>query len=90
LDLIFLSYNMNAVQEMARSPISLMGLLLLCLWAASTEAEHVKYKDPKQPLNVRIKDLLRRMTLEEKIGQMVQIDRTVASAEVMKNYFVGN
>ncbi|XP_062167590.1 uncharacterized protein LOC133873831 isoform X2 [Alnus glutinosa] len=75
---------------MARTAISLMGLLLLCLWAASTEAEHVKYKDPKQPLNVRIKDLLRRMTLEEKIGQMVQIDRTVASAEVMKNYFIGS
>jgi len=33
---------------------------------------------------------MRRMTLEEKIGQMVQIDRTVASAEVMKNYFIGN
>lgn len=75
---------------MARTPISLMGLLLLCFWAASTEAENVKYKDPKQPLNIRIKDLMSRMTLEEKIGQMVQIDRTVASADVMKNYFIGS
>ncbi|XP_059463602.1 uncharacterized protein LOC132192355 [Corylus avellana] len=75
---------------MARTPISLMGLLLLCFWAAFAEAENLKYKDPKQPLNVRIKDLMRRMTLEEKIGQMVQIDRTVASAEVMKNYFIGS
>lgn len=47
------------------------------------------YKDPKQPLNVRIKDLMSRMTLAEKIGQMTQIDRTVASREVMKKYNIG-
>ncbi|GAU27960.1 hypothetical protein TSUD_146780 [Trifolium subterraneum] len=47
-------------------------------------------KDPKQPLNTRIKDLVDRMTLEEKIGQMVQIDRSVASADVMNKYFIGS
>ncbi|XP_042945024.1 beta-glucosidase BoGH3B-like [Carya illinoinensis] len=77
-------------REMAGSPISFMGLLLLCFWAAFTEAEFMKYKDPKQPLSVRIKDLMSRMTLEEKIGQMVQIDRSVASAEVTKKYFIGS
>ncbi|KAL6272063.1 hypothetical protein ACE6H2_022755 [Prunus campanulata] len=70
---------------MARLPVFLAGLLLLCLCSiAIAEAEYIKYKDPKQPLNTRIKDLMSRMTLEEKIGQMVQIDRRVASAEVMK------
>ncbi|WJX29595.1 beta-glucosidase [Trifolium repens] len=54
------------------------------------EAEYLKYKDPKQPLNTRIKDLIGRMTLEEKIGQMVQIDRSVASADVMNKYFIGS
>ena len=48
-----------------------------------------KYKDPKQPIKVRVKDLLKRMTVEEKIGQMAQIERKVASAEVMKKYFIG-
>ena len=67
----------------------MMGLVVLCLWATITEAEFIKYRDPKQPLNVRIKDLLRRMTVEEKIGQMVQIDRVVASPDVMKNYYIG-
>ncbi|KAA8543956.1 hypothetical protein F0562_021867 [Nyssa sinensis] len=67
-----------------------MGFVLLCIWAAVTEAEYMKYKDPKQPLNVRIKDLISRMTVEEKIGQMVQIERQVASADVMKNYFIGS
>lgn len=83
--------NLKAIckQEMVRTPIYLMGLLLLCFLVASTEAEYVIYKDPKQPLNVRIEDLMSRMTLEEKIGQMVQIDRSVASAEVMKKYLIG-
>lgn len=74
---------------MARIPIALLGLLLFYFWAAMAEAKYMKYKDPKQPLNTRIKDLMSRMTLEEKIGQMVQIDRTVASAEVMKKYLIG-
>ncbi|XWS42697.1 hypothetical protein CRYUN_Cryun16bG0036300 [Craigia yunnanensis] len=74
----------------ARIPIFLMGLLLWYCLTASVKAEYLKYKDPKQPLPVRIQDLLNRMTLEEKIGQMVQIDRSVASAEVMKKYFIGS
>ncbi|XP_027359396.1 uncharacterized protein LOC113868043 [Abrus precatorius] len=75
---------------MAKIPIFLVGFMLLHCWVALTEAEYLKYKDPKQPLNVRIKDLMNRMTLEEKIGQMVQIDRSVASAEVMKKYYIGS
>lgn len=50
----------------------------------------MKYKDPKQPVNTRIKDLIGRMTLAEKIGQTTQIERSVASADVMKNYFIGS
>jgi hypothetical protein len=48
-----------------------------------------KYKDPKQPLNTRVDDLLRRMTLAEKIGQMSQIDQENATADVISNYFIG-
>ncbi|ONK74263.1 uncharacterized protein A4U43_C03F4460 [Asparagus officinalis] len=64
-------------------------LLLLCC-ILNGEADYVKYKDPKQPLNTRIEDLLGQMTLAEKIGQMAQIERKVASAEVMKDYFIGS
>lgn len=69
----------------------MVGFLLLILWTAIADAtdSYYKYKDPKQPLNVRINDLLKRMTVEEKIGQMTQIDRTVASNEVMKKYLIG-
>ncbi|ONH94279.1 hypothetical protein PRUPE_7G007700 [Prunus persica] len=42
---------------MARLPVFLAGLLLLCFCSiAIAEAEYIKYKDPKQPLNTRIKD----------------------------------
>ncbi|KAL0369458.1 UNVERIFIED_CONTAM: Lysosomal beta glucosidase [Sesamum angustifolium] len=51
------------------------ALVALWLWTAVVEAGYMKYKDPKQPLNVRIKDLISRMSLEEKIGQMTQIER---------------
>ncbi|KAF7831601.1 Lysosomal beta glucosidase [Senna tora] len=76
---------------MGRSYIPIVGILLLffCLVSVS-QAEYLKYKDPKQPLNVRIRDLLKRMTLEEKIGQMTQIERLNATADVMKKYFIGS
>jgi len=54
---------------MAKVSIILVGLMLLHCWVATNEAKYLKYKDPKQALNVRIKDLMERMILEEKIGQ---------------------
>ncbi|GFZ09300.1 glycosyl hydrolase family protein [Actinidia rufa] len=75
---------------MARISLFFWGILIMGCWAAIVEAEYMKYKDPKQPIYARIKDLMKRMTLEEKIGQMSQIDRTVASEEVMKKYFLGS
>ncbi|CDP15627.1 unnamed protein product [Coffea canephora] len=64
--------------------------MVLHLWTAVTEAEYMKYKDPNRPVNVRVRDLLSRMTLEEKIGQMTQIDRKISSKEIMKKYFIGS
>nr|BBD18022.1 beta-glucosidase [Gentiana triflora] len=69
-------------------------VFVVCLFAYGggnvEAAEYVKYKDPKQPLGVRIKDLMKRMTLEEKIGQMTQIERALASPDVMNKYFIGS
>lgn len=74
---------------MVKGGWSLIGIIVLCCCIAVTNGENIIYKDPKQPLNRRIKNLLSQMTLEEKIGQMVQIDRAVASSQVMKKYFIG-
>ncbi|TVU01313.1 hypothetical protein EJB05_53221, partial [Eragrostis curvula] len=37
------------------------------------------YKDASAPVEARVRDLLSRMTLREKVAQMAQIERTVAS-----------
>ncbi|OIT37873.1 PREDICTED: uncharacterized protein LOC109240178 isoform X1 [Nicotiana attenuata] len=68
----------------------MMGFLMLFLCAVVTEAVCMKYKDPKQPLNVRIRDLMNRMSLEEKIGQMTQIERHLAAPDIMNKYFIGS
>ncbi|PHU14419.1 hypothetical protein BC332_15624 [Capsicum chinense] len=74
---------------MRRYSISMkVFVLFCCLWAVIVDGEYLKYKDPKQPMVTRIKDLMNRMTLEEKIGQMTQIERYLASADVMKQYFI--
>ncbi|KAH9613639.1 hypothetical protein KSS87_008244 [Heliosperma pusillum] len=79
-------------QKMVTNPSLWVAIIILssCLWTPITNAEYIKYKDPRQPLNKRIRDLMDRMTLEEKIGQMTQIERSVASTEVMNKYFIGS
>jgi hypothetical protein len=63
-------------------------LLMFCL-AILGRADYPKYKDPKQPIGARVEDLLARMTLVEKIGQMTQIERENATAGVLSKYFIG-
>lgn len=75
---------------MGESLIPILGFLLLCFLISSSQAEYIKYKDPKVSLNRRIKDLMNRMTLEEKIGQMTQLERSVATPDAMKKYFIGS
>ncbi|XP_055831840.1 uncharacterized protein LOC129900805 isoform X4 [Solanum dulcamara] len=80
----------EGTKRMGRFSISMKGFVLFCLWTVIAEAEYLKYKDPKQPMVTRIKDLMKRMTLEEKIGHMSQIDDRLASANVTKQYFIGS
>ncbi|XP_051152441.1 uncharacterized protein LOC127266293 [Andrographis paniculata] len=75
---------------MGKASVYAIGVVLLICSIAVGNAEYVLYKDPKRSIPSRIKDLMSRMTLEEKIGQMTQIDRTVASREVMKKYGIGS
>ncbi|XP_059626514.1 uncharacterized protein LOC132269365 isoform X2 [Cornus florida] len=48
------------------------------------------YKNPNEPIEARIKDLLSRMTLREKIGQMAQIERRVATPSVIRDLCIGS
>ncbi|KAL8263185.1 hypothetical protein R6Q59_024561 [Mikania micrantha] len=81
-------FNMG-FNNMGKFLVLLMMVMIWC-WASTAEAEYMRYKDPKQPPSARINDLMKRMTLEEKIGQMTQIERSVASNEVIKKYLIGS
>ncbi|CAA0838121.1 Glycosyl hydrolase family protein [Striga hermonthica] len=48
------------------------------------------YKDPNAHVETRVKDLLSRMTLLEKIGQMTQIERSVATPSAIRDRFIGS
>ncbi|XP_020579699.1 uncharacterized protein LOC110024215 [Phalaenopsis equestris] len=75
---------------MGVAKLLLLSLMLVSCCPSASNAEYLKYKDPKQPLGTRIKDLISRMSLAEKIGQMAQVERSVATAEDMKRYFIGS
>lgn len=47
------------------------------------------YKNPDAPVEARVEDLLSRMTLPEKIGQMTQIERAVTTPAVIAESFIG-
>ncbi|KAL3518085.1 hypothetical protein ACH5RR_020674 [Cinchona calisaya] len=48
------------------------------------------YKNPTAPIEARVQDLLSRMTLQEKLGQMTQIERSVATPSVLKHLCIGS
>ncbi|KAL7096402.1 hypothetical protein ACP275_10G077100 [Erythranthe tilingii] len=84
--------NSSPNYNMAKRASFVVALLVSCCLLDTADAAEYKalYKDPKMPINRRIKDLLARMTVEEKIGQMVQIERTVASRDVINKYYIGS
>lgn len=49
--------------------------VLLMTSTLSAQAQQAPYMDPKLPVEERVKDLLSRMTLEDKVGQMTQAER---------------
>ena len=48
------------------------------------------YQDPTRPIETRIDDLLARMTLAEKIGQMTQVEKNSITPEDVTAYFIGS
>ena len=47
-------------------------------------SEKIKYKNPDSPLEERVADLLKRMTLEEKMSQMIYDAQAVDRLDVKK------
>jgi beta-glucosidase len=53
---------------MKATPLSIASLALIVFSPAY--AQQPRYRDPSQPVRLRVKDLIERMTLEEKLGQL--------------------
>ncbi len=57
----------------AKPPIELrLGLILILFWVSPAWATEV-YRNPNLPIEERINDLLVRMTVDEKVAQLVQV-----------------
>ena len=59
-------------------PFSHSPLSPLLVRMAAAQGERPRYKDASAPVEARVRDLLGRMTLREKAGQMAQIELFVA------------
>ena len=58
--------------------------------SAQTESDDPLYEDASQPAEARVEDLLGRMTLEEKIGQMIQIEHPYIEPADVTRYAMGS
>ncbi|MEH0844968.1 glycoside hydrolase family 3 N-terminal domain-containing protein [Micromonospora sp. CPCC 205711] len=76
-----------------RRPLSL-ALLLVAVTALAVPvpatAATYPYQDPTLPVATRVTDLLVRMTLDEKIGQMTQAERGSVTATDLTTYRLGS
>lgn len=68
----------------------LVHLLLGVVAMAQGPTTGTIYRDPTRPVNMRIRDLMSQMTLEEKISQMAQLDRVAVTAEMMRDHSIGS
>lgn len=73
------------------------GVLALMVVAATSslsgvhaEANHLPYHDPSLPVATRVNDLLSRMSLDEKLGQMTQAERGSVSNADITNSRIGS
>jgi beta-glucosidase len=67
------------------------ALFSLFFLFASDDCQPVEpYKDPNLAVNQRVNDLIARMTLEEKIGQMTQVDKNSILLQDITEYEIGS
>ncbi|HMG53219.1 MAG TPA: glycoside hydrolase family 3 N-terminal domain-containing protein, partial [Kofleriaceae bacterium] len=63
----------------------------VCLFApAAALAQSPPYKDPSLPIPTRVNDLLSRMSLDEKLGQMTQAERGAVTNSQIVQFRIGS
>jgi beta-glucosidase len=76
----------------SRRSLLLVPVLVLAgmVLPGGVQAAGLPYQDPSLPVATRVDDLLSRMTLDEKIGQMTQAERSNASPDDVTTYRLGS
>ncbi|MEV4641186.1 glycoside hydrolase family 3 N-terminal domain-containing protein [Actinoplanes sp. NPDC049548] len=75
---------------MAAAVCGLLCAGVVTLAPTPASAADPLYKDPSQPVAARVEDLISRMSLDEKIGQMVQAERHYASPADVSTFRLGS
>ena len=68
------NWNLRYIYSISRTGMNRKIRLFFIIMVSVSAANAQVYKDPKAPVPLRVKDLLSRMTLEEKIAQMSASD----------------
>ncbi|CAM05671.1 beta-glucosidase [Saccharopolyspora erythraea NRRL 2338] len=77
-----------------RAVATLVGLAATVLLTAaavpSADAGRPAYRDPRLPVPDRVDDLMARMSLDDKLGQMVQVERKAAGPQAVADHRIGS
>jgi beta-glucosidase len=85
-----LKRKISAAMTIALVSSTMAGLVPAATAAATPKSEQLPYYDASLPVETRVADLLSRMTLEEKVGQMVQAERASVTKEDVYTYKLGS
>jgi beta-glucosidase len=83
------------IDRIRRAVAVTVGLLVVVAGSAlvlprSAVANHLPYHDPSLPVATRVADLLSRMSLNEKLGQMTQAERAAVSNADITSFRLGS
>jgi len=74
--------------------LAVVGVAAALVWAfggvKAASADHLPYHDPTLPVATRVADLMSRMSLDDKLGQMTQAERTAVSPADVTTYRLGS
>jgi beta-glucosidase len=70
------------METSTRAVLQLMFFLVLLILRSSAQSAGAAYLDPSQPIEPRVDDLVRRMTLEEKASQLVNQARAIPRLQI--------
>jgi beta-glucosidase len=77
--------------KILKSISSVILINLFIIISQSLLAQTPPYLDPNLPIDERVEDLLARMSLDEKVGQMTQVDRSaLTNIDHIKDYYLGS